>query len=166
MKHTTISIAVIELDHYTELSLPDKLLVDEAFEATERAFAPYSQFKVGAAVRLTNGTIVTGNNQENASYPSGLCAERVALFYASSQFPGQAVDAIAVVAKTSLTELTNPVTPCGSCRQVMAEYEQLNGQKIRVIMASPSGKTMIVEGIAALLPLAFQADYLKKIKTN
>lgn len=164
MKHTVINISVVEADHYSELAPPDKLLVEAAIEAAEKAFAPYSQFRVGAALRLANGTVVTGNNQENAAYPSGLCAERVALFYASSQFPGQAVETIAIVANTSLAELKEPVAPCGACRQVMAEYEQLNHKKMRVIMASHRGKTILVEGISSLLPFTFRADYLKKIK--
>ncbi len=164
MKHTVINIPVVETDHYRELSSPDKLLVEAAITASDKAFAPYSQFRVGAALRLSNGTVITGNNQENAAYPSGLCAERVALFYASAEFPGQAIETIAIVANTSLVELDEPVAPCGACRQVMAEFEQLNHKKMRVIMASCNGKTIVVEGISSLLPFTFHADYLKKTK--
>ncbi|HHN47661.1 MAG TPA: hypothetical protein ENN08_01775 [Bacteroidales bacterium] len=105
--------------------------------------------------------IVTGNNQENAAYPSGLCAERVALYYASAEYPGQAVDTIAVVARADGMDLPEPVTPCGACRQVMAEYEQLSKKKMRVILATESGKCILVEGMENLLPLAFLAKHLK-----
>lgn len=106
--------------------------------------------------------IITGNNQENAAYPSGLCAERVAMFYASSQYPAVAVETIAVAAISGGEDLDEPVTPCGSCRQVMAEYEQLQKKPLRVIMASGKGKCLLVEGMDNLLPLAFQARHLRK----
>lgn len=152
----------MELSNRDELSKPDQELVDAAFESARRAYAPYSGFTVGAALRLRNNAIVTGNNQENAAYPSGLCAERVAMFYASSQYPDQAIDTIAIVARADGIDLSEPVTPCGSCRQVMAEYEQLHQNNLRVIMATLSGKTYLVKGMENLLPLAFLAKNLSK----
>jgi cytidine deaminase len=162
MKQNTIKINVTEFSNAAELPAPDQELVKIAFEAANRAYAPYSGFTVGAALRLHNNVVVSGNNQENAAYPSGLCAERVAMFYASSQHPDQAIETIAVVARAGGTDLSEPATPCGSCRQVMAEYEQLHKTSLRVIMATESGKTILVEGMDNLLPLAFLAKHLKK----
>jgi len=145
-----------------ELNIEDRGLLDQAVQAAENAYAPYSLFKVGAAVRLKSGKIVTGNNQENVAYPSGLCAERVALFYASANFPGDPVAAIAVTAKALKFELDSPVTPCGSCRQVMAEAENQNEHKIKVIMQGGNGKIMVSKSVENLLPISFKADGLKK----
>jgi cytidine deaminase len=111
---------------------------------------------------LENNEIITGNNQENAAYPSGLCAERVAVFAASSRFPGIAVRSIAVVASAENSGDVNPVTPCGSCRQVLAEYETLTGKPIRTLMQGTNGNIWVVEGINNLLPLMFQGEHLKK----
>jgi len=145
-----------------ELSNEDRNLLAQAVQAAEKAYAPYSLFKVGAAVRLQSGIIVTGNNQENVAYPSGLCAERVALFYASANYPGDHVAAIAVTAKAMNFDLDGPVTPCGSCRQVMAEAENQNEHKIKVIMQGGNGKIMISNSVENLLPISFKADGLKK----
>jgi cytidine deaminase len=145
-----------------ELSKEDRDLLSQATQAAENAYAPYSLFKVGAAVRLQSGKIVSGNNQENVAYPSGLCAERVAMFYASANFPGDPVAAIAVTARAINFELEGPVTPCGSCRQVMAEAESLNEHKIRVIMQGGNGKIMVSRSVENLLPISFKADGLKK----
>ncbi len=105
------------------MAADDKLLLEKAEEAVHKAYAPYSEFKVGAALRLANGAVIQGNNQENAAYPSGLCAERVALFYASAQFPSIAVEAIAITVNSPNGLLETPIPPCGACRQVMAETE-------------------------------------------
>ena len=137
-------------------------LIDTANNAKKSAYAPYSGFKVGAAALLENGEIITGNNQENAAYPSGLCAERVALFYASSKHPDVAVKTIAISANTENFELHGPVAPCGSCRQVMAETENRFHNKLRIIMKGISGKIYLVEGVNNLLPWMFIADELKK----
>lgn len=139
---------------YEELSDSDKQLVEAAKEATKRSYAPYSHFNVGAAVTLEDGTIITGANQENAAYPSGLCAERTALFHAGSQYPDKAVTTLAIAASNSegFTEL--PVTPCGACRQVLLETEMRYKRPIRVLMY---GKAFIYEifGTKDLLPLSF-----------
>src|ERR1700740_1109022 len=115
-----ISVSYDVYQSINDLEEKDQFLLEKAKEAMENAYAPYSKFKVGAAVELDNGIIITGNNQENAAYPSGLCAERTAAFYASSQYPHQKVNAIAVTTKSDSIE---PVTPCGSCRQALSEYE-------------------------------------------
>ncbi|MFO7615183.1 MAG: cytidine deaminase [Bacteroidales bacterium] len=145
-----------------ELSPADRDLINHAIQASEQTYSPYSSFRVGAAVRLSHGNIVTGNNQENAAYPSGLCAERVALFYAQSQFPESAVESIAIYASTEDFTMEKPVTPCGACRQVMAEYEFRHQCKARIIMANGNGQVQIVDGIENLLPLAFYLEELKK----
>lgn len=141
-----------------ELEEKDQHLLLKAKEVAENAYAPYSNFKVGVAIELDNGIIITGNNQENAAYPSGLCAERTALFYASSQYPHQKVRTLAVVAKNNSND---PVTPCGSCRQVLAEYELKFKEPIRVLMASENGKIFVTKNVESLLPLQFNQDHLK-----
>lgn len=162
MKQQTLNIHVSEFNSADELQPQEKELVDAAFKAASNAYAPYSGFTVGAALRLENGIVITGNNQENAAYPSGLCAERVAMFYASSQYPGKVVESIAIVARANGDDLPEPVTPCGSCRQVMIEYEQLQSKKLKVILATQYGKGLIVEGMDNLLPLAFLARHMRK----
>ena len=139
---------------YEELSDSDKQLSGTAKEATKRSYAPYSHFNVGAAVLLEDGTIVAGSNQENAAYPSGLCAERTALFHAGSQYPDKAITTLAIAASNSegFTEL--PVTPCGACRQVLLETEMRYKRPIRVLMY---GTAFVYEilGTKDLLPLSF-----------
>lgn len=166
MKENTLKVKVTEFSNSGELAQSDQELVTVALAAAHKAYAPYSGFAVGAALRLKNNVIVSGNNQENAAYPSGLCAERVAMFYAASQYPGQAIETIAILARPGNTDQSEPATPCGSCRQVMAEYEQLHKTNMRVIMATESGKTILIEGIGNLLPLAFLAKHLKKTENN
>ena len=153
---------VISLDVFEsrkQLSDQDLKLFNEAEKAMQNAYAPYSEFMVGAAVLLENGKIVTGNNQENAAYPSGLCAERVAVFYAASQYPGISVKVMAIVCNT---QTGYPVSPCGACRQVIAEYEQLSGKGIRLIMGTPEGKIYTANSIETLLPFMFGKKHLKK----
>lgn len=158
----SITIKIEEYNSPAELGAADRELLDLAVKATETSYSPYSSFSVGAAVRLTNGELLSASNQENAAYPSGLCAERVVLFYAQSKFPDVAAEDIAVYAKSDDFRLTQPVTPCGACRQVMAEHENRHGNKIRVIMGGANGFVQITEGIENLLPLMFQLDQLKK----
>ena len=113
-----------------------------------------------SAVLLENGKIVTGNNQENAAYPSGLCAERVAIFYASAQFPKVAIKAVAVAVKAENTVIDEPLSPCGGCRQVIAEYETKFEKPIRIIMSGEKGQIYIAKSIESLLPLMFTKKYL------
>lgn len=158
----TFSIAYKEYSGTDQLTAEDKILLDEAWAACESAYAPYSKFHVGASVRLANELIFKGNNQENAAYPSGICAERVAVFSASATYPGIPIKSIAVVAKTDVFNLSNPVTPCGACRQVIAEYEMLSGEPIRILLQGNTDKIWIIDGIANLLPLMFHGGELKK----
>jgi cytidine deaminase len=158
----TLSIAYTEITGTSNLADEDKKLLNEAWEACKSAYAPYSNFHVGAALQLANGLIIKGNNQENSAYPSGLCAERVAIFAASALHPGIAIKAIAVVAQTEIFNISSPVTPCGACRQVMAEYEMLSGIPIRILLQGNSEKVWILEGIKNLLPLMFRGEELKK----
>ena len=157
MKDLTIT-SVIKVYEYDELNDTDRALLDHAIEATRRSYAPYSHFSVGAAALLANGVVVTGTNQENAAYPSGLCAERTTLFYANSQYPGQAVETLAIAARNECGEfLEEPIPPCGACRQVMLETEKRFKHPMRVLLF---GKTGIYElgSVGALLPLSFDAS--------
>lgn len=155
MEEKSLNINYQEFNSISELGPADRQLLDKANEAASRAYSPYSRFHVGAAVLLENETIITGNNQENAAYPSGLCAERVALFSASAQYPGIPVIAIAVIARADYFTVNEAVPPCGACRQVMAEYETLYNRKIRIIFSNTEGKGKIMEGIESLLPFMF-----------
>jgi cytidine deaminase len=161
MDKVDLTITYWEYSSIEELNPADRSLLEQASEAIKSAYAPYSAYHVGAAALLENGRIVTGNNQENVAYPSGICAERVALFYASSQFPEVPVVAIAVTAKAKHFKIKSPVTPCGSCRQVMAETENRFHKPIRLIMHGENGKIIIVEGVKNILPLMFTAEELK-----
>ncbi|MFA5971780.1 MAG: cytidine deaminase [Lentimicrobiaceae bacterium] len=161
IKHT-LTLAYTEVSEISQLSEEDQKLLQDAWEASDSAYAPYSNFRVGAALRLANNLTVKGNNQENAAYPSGICAERVAIFSASAMYPGVTIKSIAVVAKTDVFQLEDPVTPCGACRQVISEYEMLSGQPIRIILQGNSRKVWIIEGITNLLPLMFRGVALKK----
>ena len=158
MKDLTLQID-IKIYDYNELSDADRLLMDAGCEATQRSYAPYSHFSVGAAARLANGTVVTGTNQENAAYPSGLCAERTTLFYANSQYPDQAVETLAIAARTEQDFLDTPIPPCGACRQVLLETEKRFGKPMLILLYSKSD-IYIMEGVSALLPLSFDGDYL------
>ena len=158
----TIQIHIDEYSSAAALEMSDKVLLDRAIEAASRAYAPYSSFHVGAAVLLANGEILDANNQENVAYPSGLCAERVALFYAQSQRPDIPVKAIAIYASSDDFLMEDPVTPCGACRQVIAEHESRHSEKIRIIMGGNHGRVQVVEGIENLLPLMFMLEKLKK----
>ena len=157
-----IKIKIEEYNSPEELDDADRELLNLAIKATETSYSPYSAFRVGAAVRLENKELIIGSNQENAAYPSGLCAERVVLFYAQSKYPEIAAEAIAIYAKSDDFKLEQPVTPCGSCRQVLAEHENRHRKKIRVIMGGANGSVQVTEGIESLLPLMFMLENLKK----
>lgn len=162
MKELILEIKVKEYDKLEELNHEERELMNIAREAALNAYAPYSNYYVGAAVKLENGEIITGNNQENVAYPSGICAERVALFAASAKFPNVKVKAIAITSRAKDFVVDSPVSPCGACRQVISEYEMLAGKKIKVILMGQEGKIQILEGVESLLPLVFKADNLKK----
>jgi cytidine deaminase len=156
-KSITISYKVIK----TIAKLPemDKQLLDMAIRASEKAYAPYSSFKVGTAILLEGGIIVTGSNQENAAYPSGLCAERVAIFSASAEYPNRVIEKIAVVSKDKNGQL-RPVTPCGACRQVLYEYEIKQDQPIGMILVDENQTLMEFSDIQSLLPFGFGKDQM------
>jgi len=160
MEEHSINIIYSEAESLSELEVGDMNLLTRAAEACDNAYAPYSSFQVGAALLLENGEIVCGSNQENAAYPSGLCAERVAMFAASAQYPGVAFKSIAITAKSKKFAVNYPVSPCGACRQVMAEYENLGKAPFKVLLKGEHGKIIIVRNISSLLPLAFNSSHL------
>ncbi len=151
-----ILIDLEEYDNISDLIPKEQELVKKAKEIALQAYAPYSKFNVGVALLLKNGSIVSGNNQENAAYPSGICAERTAIFYANAQYPKEAIKtlAIAVFTKDAYTQL--PVTPCGACRQVMLEAENRYNTPMRVIMAGEQ-KIYVAHSVRDLLPLSFDS---------
>lgn len=152
-------IHVNEYERLKDLPQKDQELVLAARGAALNAYAPYSKFQVGAALRLSNGEMIKGNNQENADFTDGLCAERVALFYAHANYPGEPVTAMAVSAKNSHGVINGIALPCGSCRQVLIETESRYKQSIRLILDGAK-KIMVFEGADNLLPFAFKPDSL------
>lgn len=151
----------VKVCSYDELSPADREVVDAARQATANSYAVYSNFNVGAAVRLEGDVIVKGSNQENAAYPSGLCAERTTLFWANSQYPHKAVLTLAIAARTDQGELAMPIPPCGACRQVILETEKRYGRPIRIILFGTKESYLIEDGIKALMPLTFDASFLE-----
>ncbi|MEI7505067.1 MAG: cytidine deaminase [Paludibacter sp.] len=149
----------ITIYNFDELSIEDQQLINKAKEQVQKAYAPYSGFHVGAAIELENGEIITGSNQENSAYPSGLCAERVAMFYANAQYPNVAPITLAIAAFTNDNFLVEPVTPCGSCRQVLLETEMRYEKNIRILLYGTEHVFMI-ENIKQLLPLCFEKSSL------
>ncbi len=145
--------------NFDELPESDKQLVSVAISAAENAYAPYSRFNVGAALIDTSGIITSGNNQENAAYPSGMCAERVAIFSAFANNPNIVVTALAVIASSDNKLVAAP--PCGSCRQTILEMEKRQNSPIRIVIAYDKGVFLIANSIEDLLPLSFTRNYLK-----
>lgn len=150
-------LAVYPLNEVPE---EEQSLMRAAVKATQQAYAPYSKFHVGAAALLADGTIVTGSNQENAAYPSGLCAERVALFHAGHQYPDVPVVALAIAAATGGRQVES-ISPCGACRQVLLETEQRYGRPMKVLLCGIS-EVLVAPSAASLLPLCFGKDDLFK----
>ena len=147
----------VHIYEMAELSEEDRMLVEAAKQATEGSYAPYSKFHVGAALRLQDGTVVIGSNQENAAYPSGLCAERTALFAAGAQHHDVPVVALAIAARKGKRFLPQPISPCGACRQVISGVEERHGIPIRILLYGTDG-ILVSEGISPLLPLRFVDD--------
>jgi len=144
-----------------DLPKEDLELLKLAKKAVKSAYAPYSQFFVGAAILLENGKISIGNNQENAAYPSGLCAERVAIFHASAKYPNIPIKKIAVSVASKTQIINEPVSPCGGCRQVISEYEMKYESPISIIMSGETGKIYVSDSIENLLPIMFNKKHLK-----
>jgi cytidine deaminase len=159
MKRNTWTMSFWEHDGQEGLAPADRVLLAEAREAAGRAYAPYSNFHVGAALRLVDGQVVTGNNQENASFPAGICAERTALHAAMSARPEGVVETIAVVVPGAPDD--RPVSPCGICRQALLEQEHRQGRPLRVLLGTNSGKVLELASARDLLPLSFDATFLK-----
>ena len=161
MQEKQFTFSYLEYASDKELPDADAVLLNKAREATVNAYAPYSRFRVGAAARLVNGAVITGTNQENASFPAGICAERTLLSVAGAQYPGVAIDTLAISYDNENGVSDRPVSPCGICRQSLQEFEQRTGRSMRVVLAGMTGKIIVLEGSGLLLPLAFSADELK-----
>lgn len=162
MKEIQQTISVKEYDSIDDIEHADRELLQKAIDFAHNAYADYSNFHVGAAVELVNDQVVCGNNQENVAYPSGLCAERVAVFAAAAHYPGVAIRTIAVSAYSTKFEFSRPIPPCGACRQAIAEYEVRQDEPIRMILGGPKGKIHVIEGVSNLLPLMFFEEGLKR----
>lgn len=156
MTSKEIKIAYQEYDSTAQLNPSDRELAEAAIEATAGSYAPYSKFNVGAAVRLDSGLIIKGSNQENAAYPSGICAERTAMFYASATYPESAITSIAIAAGQDGVLCDIPVSPCGACRQVMAQYQLKGGQHMSILLVGGS-RIWKFEKVDDLLPLIFDS---------
>lgn len=160
MKILTITSNLEVYDSCEELPQDVQDLMEQAIEARDKAYAPYSKFKVGAAVLLDNGQVIPGSNQENASYPSGLCAERTAIFYAGALYPDAKFLKIALSAKSINHRVISPIPPCGSCRQAIAEYEVKQESPIEIFFMGETGKVVKSHSLKELLPLIFDNSYL------
>ena len=160
MKEVKIDTTFTVYESLDELSSEIQELMFKAMEARKSAYAPYSKFYVGAAILLGNGEIVTGSNQENASYPSGLCAERTAIYYAGSQFPDSKMVRMALTAGSTQHQTVTPIPPCGACRQAIAEYEVKQDSPIEIYFMGETGKVAKSDSLANLLPLLFDKSFL------
>ena len=156
MEQKEIHITYSQFGSVEEMNAEDRELVSESIEAMSGAYAPYSHFHVGAAVRLSNGQIVRGANQENAAFPSGLCAERTAMFAASSKYPDKDMLSIAIAVGVHGRLGSTPASPCGACRQVMAQYQTKSGKPMSIIMVA-DGKILKFEKVDDLLPMIFNS---------
>ncbi|WP_240607729.1 cytidine deaminase [Marixanthomonas spongiae] len=160
MKKHKIEINLEVYDSVSELPQDIQKLMNKAQQAREDAYAPYSRFKVGAALQLDSGETIIGNNQENAAFPSGLCAERVAIYQAGAAYPTASVKTMAITARSLKQETTTPIPPCGACRQAIAEYEIKQESPIAIYFMGETGKVAKAASIADLLPLLFDKSYL------
>lgn len=160
MKNKKIEINLEVFDSVSELPSSIQNLMNKAHKACDKAYAPYSLFKVGAALQLDTGEIIIGNNQENAAYPSGLCAERVAIFHSGATHPNATITSMAITAKSLKNKVTSPVAPCGACRQVLAEYEVKQNSPLAVYFMGETGKIIKANSIKDLLPLIFDNSHL------
>ena len=160
MKEIKIETLLNVYDRLEELPQEVIFLMEKAMEARSKSYSPYSKFSVGAALLLENGEIITGSNQENASYPSGLCAERTAIFYAGAQFPNMAIKRMAIIAGSRMKTTDEPIPPCGACRQSIAEYEIKQDSPIEIYFMGERGKVVRSHSLANLLPLVFDKTVL------
>lgn len=160
MKQIKITSSATVYSNLGELSTEDQMLMNKAVEARGNAYAPYSKFHVGAALLLDNGEIVLGNNQENAAYPSGMCAERVAIWQAGALFPGVKIKKLAISASSTITKVDKPIGPCGACRQTLSEYEINQKEPFPIIFMGEVGEIIKTPSLLSLLPFSFDSSYL------
>ncbi|WDF64033.1 cytidine deaminase [Flavobacterium sp. KACC 22763] len=160
MKEINLTTSFTLFDNLNELPAEIQDLMNQAVEIRKKAYAPYSQFKVGAALLLDNGKVILGSNQENAAYPSGLCAERTAIFYAGSAYPEAKILKMAITAASDLNQTTAPIPPCGSCRQSIAEYEIKQDTPIEIYFMGEIGEIYKSSSLKNLLPLMFDKKFL------
>src|SRR5687767_1986101 len=155
MKEKKFEFNYTVYDSIEELPAEQKKLLKEAREVTEHAYAPYSRFQVGAIAKLSNGELVKGSNQENASFPVGLCAERVLLATISSLYPAATIESIAISYKSTEQKSDHPISPCGICRQALQEYEERANHPVELILGGIEGSVYVIDSASRLLPLAF-----------
>ena len=160
MKQIKITSSATIYSNLGELSTEDQILMNKAIKARGNAYAPYSKFHVGAALLLDNGEIVLGNNQENAAYPSGMCAERVAIWQAGALFPGVKIKKLAISASSKITKVDKPIGPCGACRQTLSEYEINQKEPFPIIFMGEVGEIIKTPSLLSLLPFSFDSSYL------
>ena len=160
MKEIQIETKLSVFESFEELSQSEKDFMNQAIEIRKKAYAPYSKFQVGAAIVLDNGVVLQGSNQENAAYPSGLCAERTAIFYAGAKYPNVAFKTLAISATSDANPTLTPIPPCGACRQSIAEYESRQSHPIEIYFMGESGKVYRSESLENLLPLSFDKNVL------
>jgi len=160
VKKVTIETILEVFESVSELPKSIQDLMNKAHKAGEHAYAPYSHFKVGVAIQMESGEIITGNNQENAAYPSGMCAERVAVYHAGAHYPETPIRVMALTARSLKQKTTTPVPPCGACRQALAEYEVKQKSPIVIYFMGASGKVVKANSVKELLPLVFDSTYL------
>ena len=161
MKESKFEFNYTVYDNINELPEEQRKLLQEARSVTEHAYAPYSRFQVGAVAKLANGEIVKGSNQENASFPVGLCAERVLLASVSSCFPQIAIESIAISYKSEQQKSDHPISPCGICRQALQEYEGRINHTVQLILGGMEGPVYVIDSASKLLPLAFTSEELR-----
>jgi len=160
MKEITITTSFVEYENLNELDASSQKMMQLAILARKKAYAPYSKFTVGCAILLDNGMVVEGSNQENAAYPSGLCAERVAIFYAGANYPDAKILKLFISASPVDRDLEQPIPPCGSCRQSIAEYEIKQDQDIEIYFMGGKGKIYKSNSLKNILPFMFDKKYL------
>ena len=160
MKEITIDTRLTVFDRLDELPPQVRHLMEKAIEVRRTAYAPYSRFRVGAALQLDNGQIIIGSNQENAAYPSGLCAERVAFFHAGAAYPGVKILQVAISAASDEHQTNSPIPPCGACRQSIAEYEFKQDSPIEIYFMGGAGPVYLSHSLRNLLPVSFDKNFL------
>jgi cytidine deaminase len=161
MKEKKFEFNYTVYENIDELPEAEKNLLTEARDVTEHAYAPYSRFQVGAIAKLANGELIKSSNQENASFPVGLCAERVLLATVSSLYPKIPIESIAVSYKSTEQKSDHPISPCGICRQALQEYEGRINQPVELILGGMEGPVYVIDSATRLLPLAFTSEELR-----